>query len=334
MKWNATIIVAFLFFQSTRTDQNSSTKVLQNIIALFGLANWTKKVFPVFPRNIPYPARPKGPPFQFFSALRDFFRKIFSPKGSPLQFFAVLRQNGCWKIPKGPPFQFFSALRFFPKMKIFPSFNFLMFCGWQNPFNCDKNVDNFGNVPLSARQSIPLRYTSHPGNELAGSCEFDFCAIRARIFFWKFYTCHTLRALIGRYTSWHSFVLWLVYTIGPFFWVCIFFEKFFFVKFSIFEYCKREYLTLGNLFAIFEPWIWRRLGPVPACFFNPLNLTSTQHSAAIVSAGFLSLSLFVIFEVIFSIQLNETYTMRLSTQRLICIIYIVSSKQPALIFHK
>ena len=33
----------------------------------------------------------------------------------------------------------------------------------------------------------------------------------------------------------------------------------------IFEYCKREYLTLGSLFAFFEPWIWRRLGPVPVC---------------------------------------------------------------------
>ena len=40
---------------------------------------------------------------------------------------------------------------------------------------------------------------------------------------------------------------------------------FFSEKFSIFEYCKREYLTLESLFAIFEPWIWRRLGPVPAC---------------------------------------------------------------------
>ena len=29
--------------------------------------------------------------------------------------------------------------------------------------------------------------------------------------------------------------------------------------------CKREYLTLGSFFAIFEPWIWRRLGPVPGC---------------------------------------------------------------------
>ena len=26
-------------------------------------------------------------------------------------------------------------------------------------------------------------------------------------------------------------------------------------------------MTLGSLFAIFEPWIWRRLGPVPACFY-------------------------------------------------------------------
>ena len=52
--------------------------------------------------------------------------------------------------------------------------------------------------------------------------------------------------------------------LGP---VCNFSKKKFFEKFSIFEYCKREYLTLGSLFAIFEPWIWGRLGPVPACFY-------------------------------------------------------------------
>ena len=115
MKWNATIIVAFrFFFQSTRTDQNSSTKVLQNIIAA-NCTIWSselnQKGVSCFPRNIPYPARPKGPPFHFFSALRDFFSgKFFSSKGPPFNFFAVLPQNGCWKIPKGPPFQFFSAL--------------------------------------------------------------------------------------------------------------------------------------------------------------------------------------------------------------------------------
>ena len=35
-----------------------------------------------------------------------------------------------------------------------------------------------------------------------------------------------------------------------------------FFAFSLFEYCK---LTLGSPFAIFEPCIWRRLGPVPSC---------------------------------------------------------------------
>ena len=45
-----------------------------------------------------------------------------------------------------------------------------------------------------------------------------------------------------------------VFLVGPFFEYVIF-SKFFFVKFSIFEYCKRKYLTLGSLFAIFKPWI-------------------------------------------------------------------------------
>ena len=44
-----------------------------------------------------------------------------------------------------------------------------------------------------------------------------------------------------------------------------------FFGFSIFEYCK---LTLGCPFAIFEPWIWRRLGPVPACL--QFNLIGSQ----------------------------------------------------------
>ena len=118
---------------------------------------------------------------------------------------------------------------FFPKIKIFPHFNFLMFCDRMDvgnpkgspfqffgivrlffqkfvfspkgpPFNCDKNVANFGSPPFSApgaRASGPRRATRS-----------IFCA------------------------------------------------------FSIFEYWK---LTLGSPFAIFEPWIWRRLGPVPAC---------------------------------------------------------------------
>ena len=47
-------------------------------------------------------------------------------------------------------------------------------------------------------------------------------------------------------------------------------------SFKIFSSCgyrRREYLTLGSPFAIFEPWIWRRLGPVPACFFSFFRVT-------------------------------------------------------------
>ena len=60
----------------------------------------------VFPRNISYRERLKGPPFSFFGIVR-LFSKIKFPQRVPLQFFDVLRQNGCWKIPGGPLFRFF-----------------------------------------------------------------------------------------------------------------------------------------------------------------------------------------------------------------------------------
>ena len=46
----------------------------------------------------------------------------------------------------------------------------------------------------------------------------------------------------------------------------VIFSKIFFSKKFQFSNTVKEYLTLGSLFAIFEPWIWRRLGPVPACW--------------------------------------------------------------------
>ena len=51
------------------------------------------------------------------------------------------------------------------------------------------------------------------------------------------------------------------------FLVCNFFKKKISKNFR-FSSTVKEYLTLGSLFAIFEPWIWRRLGPVPACIFK------------------------------------------------------------------
>ena len=153
MKWNATIIVTLFFYphELTKIVLQKFYKILLHQNALFGLANWTKKVFSVFPRNIPYRARPKTPPFHFFRHCETFlFEKKIFPKGSPLhflkcfatewmlenpkwsplsvffgivrffpenenfcflQFFHVLRQNGCWKTSKGPPFQFFGIVR-------------------------------------------------------------------------------------------------------------------------------------------------------------------------------------------------------------------------------
>ena len=112
MKWNATIIVTFqsalheVIHELTKIVlQKFFYEVLWCQIEPFRLANWTKKVLPVFPRNMQYRARLKGPPFSFL-ALWDFFRSFFL-EGFPLHFFDAWRQKGCWKIPKGPPFQFF-----------------------------------------------------------------------------------------------------------------------------------------------------------------------------------------------------------------------------------
>ena len=58
------------------------------------------------------------------------------------------------------------------------------------------------------------------------------------------------------------------------FLVCNFFKKKISKNFQ-FSTTVNEYLTLGSLFAIFEPWIWRRLGSVPACFsISPSQLCS------------------------------------------------------------
>ena len=131
MKLNATIIVAFLFFnphELTKKVLQKFYKILLHQIALFGLANWTKKVF-LFSRVTYHTRREQRVPLPIFFGTAILFPEFFSPKGPPFNFFAVSRQNGCWKIPKGPPFQFFfGTVRFFPENKIFSPFNFLMFC--------------------------------------------------------------------------------------------------------------------------------------------------------------------------------------------------------------
>ena len=180
MKWNATNIVTLFFYphELTKIVLQKFYKILLHQNALFGLANWTKKVFLVFPRNIPYRARPKTPPFIFFGTARLFSKKI--PQMVPPAFFWCFATEWMLKNPKGSPFQFFSALwDFFPKMKIFVFFNFFMFCD---------------RMDVEKPQRVP---------------PFSFSEL------WDFSE-----------------------PVGPFFWVCNFFETFF-QKNSILEYCKR-----------------------------------------------------------------------------------------------
>ena len=86
-------------------EEKRKTKKLNDIlwfqIASFGLANWTKKVFPLVPRNIQYRQRLKGLPFQFFWHCETCFPNK-NPQRVPLQFFDVLRQMDVEKCERVP----------------------------------------------------------------------------------------------------------------------------------------------------------------------------------------------------------------------------------------
>ena len=114
------------FFQSTRTDQNSSSKFYQILwcqIAPFGLANWTKKGF-LFSRVAYHTGREQTVPLYFFRHCEIFFEN----KKFPLQFFMFCDRKYVKKTPKDPPFKFFWHCEFFSENKNFSSFNVLMFC--------------------------------------------------------------------------------------------------------------------------------------------------------------------------------------------------------------
>ena len=80
------------------------SKVLQNF-KFHLLAQGTE------PKNFPLcRTRPKGPRFQFFSTLRDFFSENnFSPKGPPFNFFGFCDTLGIEKSQR-VPLSIFSAL--------------------------------------------------------------------------------------------------------------------------------------------------------------------------------------------------------------------------------
>ena len=131
-KWNATIIRTIFFnpHELTKRVLRKFYEILWCQNELFGLAKSTKKVFPVFQRNIDNWARLRGSPFQFL-VLWDFFSQFFLQR-VPFNFFWCLATKWMLKNPKGYRFGLFRHCEtFFPEKnfpKGCPPFNFLMFC--------------------------------------------------------------------------------------------------------------------------------------------------------------------------------------------------------------
>ena len=77
----------------TETDKTTQVKSGQWKLSAKGLPFH----FLPFLRNVQNRKRPKGPPFQFFSALCEFFFENFlrSQKSPPFEFFYILQQNVC-----------------------------------------------------------------------------------------------------------------------------------------------------------------------------------------------------------------------------------------------
>ena len=116
----------------------------------------------------------KVPPFSFFGTVRFFSENYFLSKGSPFNFFDILQHIGCLKIPKGPPFQFFGIVRLF--------FRKFVFSPKGSSFNCNKNVDIFGSVPLLARQGLALAGPGAPLSPFFGFSKKKFDKISKKNF--------------------------------------------------------------------------------------------------------------------------------------------------------
>ena len=142
------------------------------------------------------------------------------------------------KSQRVPPFSFFRHCEIFSENKNFSPFNFLMFCD---------------RMDVEKPQRVPSFSFSALWDFYSKICFFSKgIPLQLRQKCWQFRKCPPFSAPGARAS-------------GPrratrsIFWVI-------FSKNFRFSSTVKEYLTLGSLFAIFEPWIWRRLGPFPACF--------------------------------------------------------------------
>ena len=124
-------VASFLFFFVRPQTSSCMYHFLQKLLKLLRLspanANLVQRVpfiFYLFLRNLQNRTRPKGPPFNFFGAVRNFFPKNFMsqrsppsspPSRSPPKYFATeLYVNESQRVP----FSFFGTIRHFRKKKV------------------------------------------------------------------------------------------------------------------------------------------------------------------------------------------------------------------------
>ena len=92
--------------------------------------------------------KPQRVPLSIFRHCETFFLIIFSLRTVSLQFLRYFTTDWVFKNPKGSPFSVFRHCETYLRKFVFSPKG--------PPFNCDKNVDNFGSVPLLARQGLAL----------------------------------------------------------------------------------------------------------------------------------------------------------------------------------
>ena len=174
------------------------------------------------------------PPFNFFWHCETFFSERNFPQRIPLHFFCCFATEWMLENPKGSPFHFFSALwDLFPENK---NFSRLQFFDVLRQNGCWKTP-----------KGSPLSFSALWDFFFENLFSLRRVPLQLRQKLWQFWKCPPFNAS-GACASGPRRATWFI-----------------FFAFVVFQYCK---LTLGSLFAIFEPWIRRRLGPVPTCCFS------------------------------------------------------------------
>ena len=107
-----------LFFQSTRTGRNNSTKFCESLWFQIGPFGTRNLMFPFFSAQHTISGETKGSPFSFFDIVRFFFQKKSHQRVLPSIFFMFGNRMDVEKSQRVLFFVFFGIVRHFLSKKI------------------------------------------------------------------------------------------------------------------------------------------------------------------------------------------------------------------------